>query len=68
MPRRKTSVDSTTIALSVQTRERLQRPSLKGETYEEVLVRILEDVESRVLYDRQRRILGRGEFVALEQV
>lgn len=56
----------TTIPVSKEVRDRLKRLAAKGETYDELLRRLIEDGEMRLLYERERRILETDEFVFLE--
>ncbi|MEE9236682.1 MAG: hypothetical protein V3U52_02690 [Thermoplasmata archaeon] len=57
----------TTIPVSKEVRDRLKRLATKGETYDELLRRLIEDGEMRLLYERERRILETDEFVPLEE-
>ncbi|MCJ2520191.1 MAG: hypothetical protein LN412_04495 [Candidatus Thermoplasmatota archaeon] len=57
----------TTIPVSKEVRDRLKRLGAKGETYDELLRRLIEDGEMRLLYERERRILETDEFVPLEE-
>ena len=57
----------TTIPVSKQTRDRLKRLASKGETYHGLLHRLIESVESHVLYEREKRILDTEEFVPLDE-
>lgn len=58
----------TTIPISREVRDRLKRLAGKGETYDELLRRLIEDAELRLLYERERRILETEEFVPLDEV
>ena len=57
----------TTIPISKETRDRLKRIASKGETYDELLDRLITDAEARLVYERQRRILETEEFVPLDE-
>ncbi len=57
----------TTIPVSVEVRERLKHIASKGETYDAVLRRLIEVAETRMLYERERRILETEEFVPLDE-
>ncbi len=57
----------TTIPVSKEIRDRLKRLATKGETYDELLRRLIEDGELRLLYERERRILETEEFVPLDE-
>ena len=58
----------TTIPVSKEVRNRLKRLATKGETYDELLRRLIEDGELRLLYERERRILETEEFVPLDDL
>ncbi|MEK6838970.1 MAG: hypothetical protein AABY08_04445 [Candidatus Thermoplasmatota archaeon] len=58
----------TTIPVTPQVRDRLKRLASKGETYDALLRRLIEDAEARLLYERAKRILETEEFVPLDQV
>jgi len=55
----------TTIPVSTDVRERLKRLASKGETYDQLLRKLIEIAEARMLYERERRILETEEFVPL---
>ena len=55
----------TTIPVSAEVRDRLKRLATKGETYDALLRRLVEDAEMRMLYEREKRILEAEEFVPL---
>src|SRR5205807_1303800 len=57
----------TTIPVSKELRDRLRRLASKGETYDDLLRRLIEDAENRLLYERERRILDAEEFVPLHE-
>ncbi|MFA5896654.1 MAG: hypothetical protein WC985_07090 [Thermoplasmata archaeon] len=57
----------TTIPVSKEVRDRLKRLASKGETYDALLRRLVEDAETRLLYERERRILETEEFVPLDE-
>ncbi len=58
----------TTIQVTVNTRDRLKRLASKDQTYEELLRRLLDDAEMRILYEREKRILETEEFIPLGKV
>jgi hypothetical protein len=60
--------ETTTIPLSKETRDLLKKYGRKGETYDELLRRLLEMAEQVEFAERQKRILAEEEFVPLEQV
>ena len=57
----------TTIPVSGEVRDRLKRLATKGETYDALLRRMIEDAEMRMLYEREKRILETEEFVPLDR-
>lgn len=57
----------TTIPVSTDVRERLKRLASKGETYDALLRRLIQDAEARMLYEREKRILETEEFVPLDE-
>ncbi len=61
-------MSQTTIPVSKEVRDRLKRLAAKGETYDKLLRRLIEDGELRLLYERERRILETEEFVHLDEV
>jgi hypothetical protein len=60
--------ETTTIPLSKETRDLLKKYGQKGETYDELIRRLLEIAEQAEFVKRQRRILAEEEFVPLDQV
>ena len=57
----------TTIPVSAELRDRLKRLATKGETYDALLRRLVEDAEMRMVYEREKRILETEEFVPLDK-
>jgi hypothetical protein len=60
--------ETTTIPLTKETRDLLKKYGQKGETYDELIRRLLEVAEHVEFARRQKRILEEEEFVPLEQV
>ena len=60
--------ETTTIPLSKETRDLLKKYGQKGETYDELIRRLLEMVEQMEFARAQKRILETEEFVPLDQV
>ena len=60
--------DTTTIPLTKETRDLLRRYGRKGETYDELIRRLLNVAEQVEFARRQKRILEEEEFVPLDQV
>ena len=57
----------TTIPVSKEIRDRLKRLSSEGETYDDLLRRLIGDEEARLLYLREKRILETNEFIPLDE-
>lgn len=60
--------ETTTIPLSKETRDLLKKYGQKGETYDELIRRLLDTAEQMEFAKRQKRILADEEFVPLDQV
>jgi hypothetical protein len=60
--------DLTTIQIHKMTREELRVLGRKGETYDQVLKRLIELARKVGFFDDIDRILGTEEFVPLEEV
>jgi hypothetical protein len=60
--------ETTTIPLTKETRDLLKRYGRKGETYDELIRRLLRVAEQVEFARRQKRILEEEEFVPIEQV
>ena len=60
--------ETTTIPLSKETRDLLKRFGRKGETYDELVRRLLTIAEEMEFGERQKRILAEEEFVSLDKV
>jgi hypothetical protein len=60
--------ETTTIPLSKETRDLLKRFGQKGETYDDLIRRLLEIAEQIEFAQRQKRILAEEEFVPLDQL
>ena len=57
----------TTIPVSKEVRDHLKKLASKGETYDALLRRLIEDAEARLVYEREKRILETEEFVPLDE-
>jgi predicted CopG family antitoxin len=57
----------TTIPISTEVRDQLKRLASKGETYDDLLRRLVADARARLLYEREKRILETEEFVPLDE-
>jgi hypothetical protein len=60
--------ETTTIPLSKETRDLLKKYGHKGETYDELIRRLLEMAEQMEFARVQKRILENEEFVPLDQI
>ena len=60
--------ETTTIPLKKETRDLLKKYGRKGETYDELIRRLLEIAEQMEFVKAQKRILETEEFVELDQV
>jgi hypothetical protein len=60
--------ETTTIPLTKETRDLLKRFGRKGETYDELVRRLLTITEEVEFGNRQKRILAEEEFVPLDRV
>ena len=60
--------ETTTIPLSKETRDLLKKFGQKGETYDDLIRRLLEIAEQIEFVERQKRILAEEEFVPLDKV
>ena len=59
-------MNRTTIPVSKEIRDQLRQLASKGETYDDVLRRLIEDAEPRLLYEREKRILETEEFIPFD--
>ncbi len=59
---------TTTIPLRPETRDLLKKHGKKGETYDELIRRLVEIAEQVEFVERQKRILAEEEFVPLDRV
>ena len=57
----------TSIPVSKEIRDRLKRLASQGETYDDLLRRLIGDEEARLLYLREKRILETDEFIPLDE-
>lgn len=58
----------TTIALAMSTKERLRRLAEKGETYDAVVLRLIDRAAIKEMDDRWNRILRDESFTPLEDL
>jgi hypothetical protein len=62
------TTQATTIALSHATKERLRKLAEKGETYEDVVLRLIDSAARRAMDERWNRILHDEAFTPLEDL
>ncbi len=60
--------NTTTIPLTKETRDLLKKYGKKGETYDELILRLIKMAEQIEFAERQRRILAEEEFTPLDEV
>jgi hypothetical protein len=60
--------DRTTLPVRKATRDRLRAFGQKGESYDEILRRLMEVAEESAFYERQLRILKESRFHSLGEV
>jgi len=60
--------ERTTLPVRKTTRDRLRTYGRKGESYDEILRRLMEIAEESAFYERQVRILKESRFHSLREV
>jgi hypothetical protein len=60
--------ETTTIPLTKETRDLLKKHGRKGETYDQLIRRLVDVAEQLEFAERQKRILAEEEFTALGEV
>ncbi len=60
--------ETTTIPLTKETRDLLKKHGRKGETYDQLIRRLVHVAEQLEFAERQKRILAEEEFTALGEV
>ena len=60
--------ERTTLPVRKTTRDRLKSYGMKGESYDEILRRLMEITEESAFYERQVRILKESRFHSLREV
>jgi len=60
--------EATTIQITKDTREELREFGKKGETYEEVIRRLMENVRKVAFFDEIDRIVETEEFTPLDEI
>jgi hypothetical protein len=59
--------DLTTLPVRKPTRDRLRSFGIKGESYDQILQRLMEIAEESAFWDRQARILKGSRFHSLDE-
>ncbi|HLB68386.1 MAG TPA: hypothetical protein VJN63_07985 [Thermoplasmata archaeon] len=60
--------DLTTLPVRKPTRDRLRAFGMKGESYDEILQRLMKIAEESAFWDRQVRILKESRFHSIDKV
>ncbi len=60
--------ETTTVPIRKDTRDRLKTIGQKGETYDEIIVKLIEIAEQVDFFKKQKRILEEDEFLPLDNV
>ena len=60
--------DLTTLPVRKPTRDRLRSFGTKGESYDEILQRLMEIAEEIAIWDRQVRILRDSRFHSIDEI
>ena len=61
--------EATTIPVTKDVRDRLKKYGMKGETYNEILKRLMDEVDYEAFMERQYKKLGEKEkFVSLDEI
>ena len=58
----------TTIQVSMETRERLKKIGSKGQTYDEIIGKLLEIGQKVIFFNELDRISNNEEFIPLDQL
>ncbi len=61
-------MSDTTIPITKKTRDRLKELGRKGETYDQLIRRLIKIAEQYEFVERQKRILAEEEFTPLDEV
>jgi len=59
---------NTTISISTDVKEQLSSLGSKGETYNEVIEKLLTAAEKSAFFERQKSILNAEEFMDLDEI
>ncbi|MBD3262810.1 hypothetical protein GF374_00330 [Candidatus Woesearchaeota archaeon] len=61
-------MENTTIAISKKIKERLNMLGAKGETYNELIAKLIEIAEKSEFLERQKTILKTERFVSIDEL
>lgn len=61
-------MSSTTIAVSMETKEMLRSIGEKGESYDEIIRKLIEEVGLKELDSRWNKILAEDKFIPLDEL
>ena len=61
-------MDQTTIQISKETREKLKKVGRKGQTYDEIIEKLLEISKKAIFFNELDRIANTEEFVPLDDL
>jgi hypothetical protein len=61
-------MSKTTVAVSLETKEMLQKLGKKGESYDTIIRTLIEEVGWKKLDERWNKILQEDEFIPLEKL
>lgn len=60
--------ETTTILINKTVRNELKKYGYKDETYNQILLRLMELAKKNLFFERQKKILETEEFVSLEKI
>jgi hypothetical protein len=61
-------MSKTTVAVSLETKEMLQKLGKKGESYDTIIRTLIEEIGWKKLDERWNKILQEDEFIPLEKL
>lgn len=59
---------TTTVAVTYETKEMLRHLGEKGESYDEIIARLIKEASWKILDERWNRILEEDEFIPLDEL
>ncbi|MFY1111582.1 MAG: DUF7557 family protein [Methanosarcinaceae archaeon] len=61
--------ETTTIPITKDVRDRLKQYGMKGETYSDILKRLMDEVDYEVFMERQyKKLADKDKFVSLDEI